>query len=207
MSRAASVRLSISTGHNVLPCSVAEPARGARATSTPPRPPLRDDVRQWPSFDGHIQLAVRRLGRWRGTSLQVASHTIPSCSPEVIRARCRLRPHCGAAPRQLVSRVMDRRGMPVLRSCRGLTQRRTREAKMPASYATHRSQLELILRAWGMPEATAVSTARDHELGRPARHRHATASRWSRATTNAGRAGRIDHARPATVAREQRSPR
>ncbi len=30
---------------------------------------------------------------------------------------------------------------------------------MPASYATHRGQLELILRAWGMPEATAVSTA------------------------------------------------
>ncbi len=30
---------------------------------------------------------------------------------------------------------------------------------MPASYTTHRSQLELILRAWGMPEATAVSTA------------------------------------------------
>jgi LDH2 family malate/lactate/ureidoglycolate dehydrogenase len=30
---------------------------------------------------------------------------------------------------------------------------------MPASYATHRSQLELILKAWGMPEATAVSTA------------------------------------------------
>ncbi len=30
---------------------------------------------------------------------------------------------------------------------------------MPASYATHRKQLELILRAWGMPEATAVSTA------------------------------------------------
>jgi LDH2 family malate/lactate/ureidoglycolate dehydrogenase len=30
---------------------------------------------------------------------------------------------------------------------------------MPVSYATHRSQLELILRAWGMPEATAASTA------------------------------------------------
>jgi len=30
---------------------------------------------------------------------------------------------------------------------------------MPASYATHRSQLELILRAWGMPEATAINTA------------------------------------------------
>ena len=30
---------------------------------------------------------------------------------------------------------------------------------MPASYKTHRNQLELILRAWGMPEATAVSTA------------------------------------------------
>jgi len=30
---------------------------------------------------------------------------------------------------------------------------------MPASYATHRSQLELILRAWGMPQATAASTA------------------------------------------------
>ena len=30
---------------------------------------------------------------------------------------------------------------------------------MPASYATHRSQLELILRAWGMPEATAAGTA------------------------------------------------
>jgi len=30
---------------------------------------------------------------------------------------------------------------------------------MPASYATHRKQLELILRAWGMPEATAVDTA------------------------------------------------
>ena len=30
---------------------------------------------------------------------------------------------------------------------------------MPASYATHRSQLELILRAWNMPEATAVGTA------------------------------------------------
>src|SRR5712675_684460 len=30
---------------------------------------------------------------------------------------------------------------------------------MPASYATHRKQLELILRAWGMPEQTAASTA------------------------------------------------
>ena len=30
---------------------------------------------------------------------------------------------------------------------------------MPASYKTHRQQLELILRAWGMSEATAVSTA------------------------------------------------
>src|SRR5260370_42086124 len=31
--------------------------------------------------------------------------------------------------------------------------------QMPASYATHRNQLELILRAWGMPEETAASTA------------------------------------------------
>ena len=30
---------------------------------------------------------------------------------------------------------------------------------MPASYATHRKQLELILQAWGMPEETADSTA------------------------------------------------
>ena len=30
---------------------------------------------------------------------------------------------------------------------------------MPASYETHRRQLELILRAWDMPEATAISTA------------------------------------------------
>src|SRR5258708_22532865 len=30
---------------------------------------------------------------------------------------------------------------------------------MPASYATHRKQLELILRAWGMSEETAASTA------------------------------------------------
>jgi LDH2 family malate/lactate/ureidoglycolate dehydrogenase len=30
---------------------------------------------------------------------------------------------------------------------------------MSASYETHRRQLELILRAWGMPEATAASTA------------------------------------------------
>ena len=30
---------------------------------------------------------------------------------------------------------------------------------MPASYEIHRRQLELILRAWGMPEATAISTA------------------------------------------------
>jgi len=30
---------------------------------------------------------------------------------------------------------------------------------MPASYATHRKQLELILRAWGMAEETAASTA------------------------------------------------
>ena len=30
---------------------------------------------------------------------------------------------------------------------------------MPASYETHRKQLELILQAWGMAEATAVSTA------------------------------------------------
>jgi LDH2 family malate/lactate/ureidoglycolate dehydrogenase len=30
---------------------------------------------------------------------------------------------------------------------------------MPASYATHRKQLELILQAWGMPEETAASTA------------------------------------------------
>ncbi|MFO1080067.1 MAG: Ldh family oxidoreductase [Reyranellaceae bacterium] len=30
---------------------------------------------------------------------------------------------------------------------------------MPASYATHRRQLELILRAWGMPEPTAAGTA------------------------------------------------
>src|SRR5258708_16522032 len=30
---------------------------------------------------------------------------------------------------------------------------------MPASYETHRRQLELILHAWGMAEATAVSTA------------------------------------------------
>jgi LDH2 family malate/lactate/ureidoglycolate dehydrogenase len=30
---------------------------------------------------------------------------------------------------------------------------------MPASYETHRKQLELILKAWGMPEATAISTA------------------------------------------------
>src|SRR5688500_12275628 len=34
-----------------------------------------------------------------------------------------------------------------------------KETKMPASYATHRKQLELILQAWGMPEATAASTA------------------------------------------------
>jgi len=30
---------------------------------------------------------------------------------------------------------------------------------MPASYETHRKQLQLILQAWGMPEATAVGTA------------------------------------------------
>ena len=30
---------------------------------------------------------------------------------------------------------------------------------MPATYETHRRQLELILKAWGMPEATAVGTA------------------------------------------------
>ena len=30
---------------------------------------------------------------------------------------------------------------------------------MPASYATHRKQLQLILQAWGMPEETAGSTA------------------------------------------------
>ena len=30
---------------------------------------------------------------------------------------------------------------------------------MPASYATHRKQLQLILQAWGMPEETADSTA------------------------------------------------
>ena len=30
---------------------------------------------------------------------------------------------------------------------------------MPASYETHRKQLELILQAWGMPEPTAASTA------------------------------------------------
>src|SRR4030095_4482453 len=30
---------------------------------------------------------------------------------------------------------------------------------MPASYETHRKQLELILRSWGMEEATAASTA------------------------------------------------
>lgn len=30
---------------------------------------------------------------------------------------------------------------------------------MPAPYATHRRQLQLILQAWGMPEATAASTA------------------------------------------------
>lgn len=30
---------------------------------------------------------------------------------------------------------------------------------MPASYATHRKQLQLILQAWGMPEGTADSTA------------------------------------------------
>src|SRR5829696_7136520 len=30
---------------------------------------------------------------------------------------------------------------------------------MPASYETHRKQLELILRSWGMEEATAVATA------------------------------------------------
>ena len=30
---------------------------------------------------------------------------------------------------------------------------------MPATYETHRRQLELILQAWGMPEATAVGTA------------------------------------------------
>ena len=30
---------------------------------------------------------------------------------------------------------------------------------MPASYATHRKQLQLILQAWGMPEETAESTA------------------------------------------------
>jgi len=30
---------------------------------------------------------------------------------------------------------------------------------MPASYETHRKQLELILQAWGMPAATAASTA------------------------------------------------
>ena len=30
---------------------------------------------------------------------------------------------------------------------------------MPAPYATHRKQLELILRAWGMAEATAAGTA------------------------------------------------
>src|SRR5882757_4664703 len=33
------------------------------------------------------------------------------------------------------------------------------KCKMPASYKIHRSQLELILRAWGMSEATAISTA------------------------------------------------
>ncbi len=30
---------------------------------------------------------------------------------------------------------------------------------MPASYETHRKQLELILRAWGMAETTAAETA------------------------------------------------
>ena len=30
---------------------------------------------------------------------------------------------------------------------------------MPASYETHRKQLELILQAWGMPAPTAASTA------------------------------------------------
>ena len=30
---------------------------------------------------------------------------------------------------------------------------------MPASYETHRKQLELILEAWGMPKATAAGTA------------------------------------------------
>jgi len=30
---------------------------------------------------------------------------------------------------------------------------------MPASYETHRKQLQLILQAWGMPEATAAGTA------------------------------------------------
>ncbi len=44
---------------------------------------------------------------------------------------------------------------------------------MPASYETHRKQLELILEAWGMPKATAAGTAEIMELGRPARHRHA----------------------------------
>src|SRR6187200_662084 len=33
------------------------------------------------------------------------------------------------------------------------------EQPMPASYETHRKQLELILQAWGMPAATAASTA------------------------------------------------
>ncbi len=31
---------------------------------------------------------------------------------------------------------------------------------MPASYETHRKQLELILRSWGMEEATAVARRR-----------------------------------------------
>src|SRR5262249_35797712 len=35
----------------------------------------------------------------------------------------------------------------------------TREETMPAAYATHRRQLELILRAWGMDDATASDTA------------------------------------------------
>lgn len=30
---------------------------------------------------------------------------------------------------------------------------------MPASYETHRKQLELILEAWGMPKETAAGTA------------------------------------------------
>src|SRR5215475_11684013 len=47
----------------------------------------------------------------------------------------------------------------MIMSATGVARSQEGEKSMPASYETHRKQLELILQAWGMPAPVAATTA------------------------------------------------